>query len=66
MSLRKSRWRHNLRLTELQAAKEWSIRPGEWDELDLEERALMVAVVVTERQMETWDAQIAIHKAEHR
>ena len=45
------------RFLEMRTAKAWGIRPSEWDTLDGETKAWMMAYDQASGQMESWEAE---------
>lgn len=46
-----------MRFVEMRAAKAWGVQPDEWDELDADAKAEMIAVMDVEEDMAAFEAR---------
>ena len=72
MTVPKSRWKHSLRLTEIDAAHEWGVKPSDLGLCSKEDDvSMMVAYMMTIRKMSAWERhqaqkEVKKQRARHR
>ena len=55
LRVKKGRWRHSVRFSEVHAAHEWSMSPSEFWNCSEQDQAFMIQYCNTVRQMESWE-----------
>ena len=58
MKPHKNRWFHSPRLLEVETAQAWGLTPSQFDALNPEDQAEMLALVADKARMGAWEAQV--------
>ena len=53
--MKKGKWRHSVRFSEIHAAHEWGMKPSEFWKCSEQDRAFMIQYCNTVGQMESWE-----------